>query len=177
MKSNKCRLILFTGEKHCGKTTSLQKIIDKLKKENFGIAGFIAPSVYEGAFLSGFDLVDIQSRKSVNFARCKPENKIFIFGKEGLDFGNSVLQSEKTRQADLIIIDEYGPLEIEGGGWRNSVDSLIGSTNAIILLVVRKKSIEKVKQLYKDIPCEQLSAADAQSIDKIIAMLKSRHGQ
>lgn len=50
MRDKKCRLILFVGEKHSGKTALLQRFAERLKKENFKIAGFIAPSIYRGVF-------------------------------------------------------------------------------------------------------------------------------
>lgn len=177
MQNKNCKLVLWTGPKHSGKTTALQNLIIKLQKRNLKTAGLIAPSIYDGGFLLGFDLIDIKSGKRIKFARRKLASESFQFSEAGLRFGRSILNSEETKIADLIIIDEFGLLELNGGGWRKDVDSLVNSTNAIILLVVRKELIEEAKQLYKDIPCEQLSAADAQSIDKIIAMLRDGQGQ
>ena len=163
---------MFTGPKHSGKTESVQRIAEKLKKENFKIAGFTAPSVYEGAFLLGFDLVDINSGKRVKFARRKPAAERFQFSEKGFEFGRKILRNPDVENADLIIIDEFGPMELHGGGWRDDVDRLL-EKNLCLLMVVREDLIEDVKILYADLPC-RLFSAEQQSFEKIKHVLNKR---
>jgi nucleoside-triphosphatase len=172
MDSRKCRLILITGKKHSGKTTFVQKLAERLKKENFSIAGFIAPSVYEGAFLLGFDLADIQNSQKNKFARRKSTTDNFEFSEEGYRFGRKILESEETRNADLIIIDEFGPMELEGQGWRKNVDSLLENQKCL-LLVVREELVEKVEKLYSNLSCRTFSATE-KSVEKIISLLSEQ---
>ncbi len=171
MVSQECRLILLTGKKHSGKTTFVRKLVEKLKKENFSIAGFTAPSVYQGAFLFGFDLADIQSGLSVIFARRKSKTDTFEFSDKALLFGRKILDSDHTRNADLIIIDEFGPMELEGGGWRKNTDYLL-ENKKILLLVVREELVERVEQLYSNLPCQTFRATE-ESVGQIIALLKT----
>jgi len=172
MASQKCRLILLTGPKHSGKTIFLQKLVERLKKENFRIAGFTASSVYEGAFLLGFDLTDIQSGRGVKFARRKSASDTFEFSEEGYRFGREILESKETRNADLIIIDEFGPMELEGGGWRKNIDLLLENKKCL-LLVVREELVKAVKQLYSNLPCRTFSAEE-KSFDEIITLLNKQ---
>ena len=179
MKFKSCRLILLTGEKHSGKTTFLKKVAAKLKKENFRIAGFLAPSIYEGAFLSGFDIVDINNGRRVKLARRKSLDEAFQFSEHGLKFGRKILKSKETRNADLIIIDEFGPLELQGGGWRECVDSLLKSVKSLILLVVRKESAEEVSRLYSHkhpivLPASDSLSADNKQFRKLINELQKK---
>jgi nucleoside-triphosphatase THEP1 len=176
MKFKNCRLILLTGEKHSGKTTFLKRLAVKLKKEKFRIAGFLAPSIYEGAFLLGYDLVDIQNGRHEEFARRKSVEDAFQFSEQGLEFGWKILKSKETRNADLIIIDEFGPLELAGLGWRETIDSLLLSTDCIVMLVVRKEIAGKVKKLYKNISSVKLSAKSNESIDGVVELLRYRKG-
>ncbi len=172
MEVKKCRLVLLTGKKHSGKTTFVQSLVEKLKKENFRIAGFTATSIYEGTFLLGFDLVDIQSGRGGKFARRKYAADAFVFSEEGYQFGRTILESEETRNADLIIIDEFGPMELEGGCWRKNIDLLLENKNCL-LLVVREELVKTVKQLYPGLVCRVFSAEE-ESFDAIITLLNKQ---
>ena len=71
----------------------------------------------------------------------------------------------------VIIIDEFGPLELAGGGWRRNVDSLLRSTGALILLVVRDELLETVENIYQDIPARVLAALEPSSAAEVVQML------
>ncbi len=172
MDSRKCRLFLITGKKHSGKTTFVKKLIERLKKENLIIAGFTAPSVYEGVFLLGFDLSDVRSSRRAKFARRKSTADGFVFSEEGYRFGRKILEGKKTQNADLIIIDEFGLMELEGGGWRKNVDSLLENQKCL-LLVVREELVERVEQLYSNPPCRKFDATE-KSVEKIISLLNKQ---
>jgi nucleoside-triphosphatase len=173
MKNKNGRLILLVGKKHSGKTTFLQRIAGELKRKNFRIAGLLALSIYRGAFLLGYDLVNIQSGGRVKFARRKRTEEPFKFSDKSWQFGQAILNNKETRRAELIIIDEFGPVEIQGDGWRKCVDSLTKSVKALILLVVREESAEAVSRLYSYkhqmiLPVSDLLSADNEQFWKII---------
>jgi nucleoside-triphosphatase len=164
------KLILWTGEKHSGKTTSAANLVKIARGEGFSVAGLSAPSLYDGDELLGFDVIDLHSEARVPLAR--RETGRFTFFAEGLEFGNAALSTTAAKSADLVIVDEFGPLELNGQGWRKNVDLLIASSSALILLVVRQELADKVRQIYIDFPCRILAAIEPESIDKVIGMLR-----
>lgn len=175
MVANRNKLVLWTGQKHSGKTTSAAALVNVAREERLNVAGLLAPSVYCDGELLGFDVLDLRNKTRVPLARCKPEAckaERFEFLQNGLKLGNTALSTEAAKSADLIVIDEFGPLELNGQGWRDSVDSLIASSNALILLVVRQGLAEIVRRLYADVPVCKLNAAEPKSIDKVIGMLR-----
>jgi nucleoside-triphosphatase len=177
MLSAQNRLILWTGPKHCGKTTSASHLTQAALSEGFNVAGVLEPSLYENSKLLGFDILDLQTQKRAPLARCKSNhNKTgpFKFTAEGLKLGDTILSAKATIHADLIIVDEFGPLELKGQGWRKNIDSLLASGNHIILLVVRDELVDAVRQLYTNIPCRELAATNRHSIDEVITILKNR---
>ena len=95
---------------------------------------------------------------------------------EGLKLGSAALSPASTKSAELIIVDEFGPLEIHGCGWCKYVDSLFSSSNATILLVVRRELAEQVRQLYANVPSRKLSASKPESIGKVLTILRSHRG-
>jgi nucleoside-triphosphatase THEP1 len=176
MVSIRDKLVLWTGQKHSGKTTGAARLVNVARKEGFNIAGLLAPSLYREGELLGFDALDLRNKTRVPLARRETKSGKtgrFKFFQNGLKLGNDALNAEAAKTADLIIIDEFGPLELNGRGWRKNVDSLIASSNALILLVVRQELAESVCRLYADLPSRKLNAAEPKSIDKVIEMLRN----
>jgi len=177
MESIRKKLILWTGARHCGKTTSAAELVQKVRDEGFKVCGLLSPCVYRDGELVGFDVLDLRTNHRAPLARCKTSNGKagpFNFITEGLKLGNSALTEETTKSADLVIVDEFGKLELEGQGWRKNVDSLLASSDALILLVVRRELVDAVRQLYADFFQRELAATKQDSIDEVVNMLKSR---
>ncbi len=177
MVSTQNRLILWIGPKHCGKTTSATKLAQVASAEGFNVAGLLAPSLYRNSKLLGFDVLDLQNQTRAPLARGKiSQSKAgpFTFIADGLKLGKAVLNAEATKSADLVIVDEFGPLELNNEGWRRNVDSLLASRNAVVLLVVRRELADTVRQVYSGLPCQELAATEGDSIDEVITMLKNR---
>lgn len=170
MVSTRNKLILWTGEKHSGKTTSAAKIVEIARNEGFNVAGLLAPSIYSNGQLLGFDAIDLHNDARVPLAKRKTCQ--FTFFTEGVEFGNAALSTTTTKSADLVIVDEFGPLELNGQGWRKNVDSLITLSDALILLVVRQELADEIQQTYADYSCRNLAANEPGSIDEVIGMLK-----
>ena len=173
MVSTSHKLILWTGEKHSGKTTSTANLVKIVREEGFDVAGLLAPSIYSDGELLGFDVIDLHNETRIPLTRRKAG--WFTFLDEGLNLGNAALSTAATKYADLIIIDEFGPLELDGLGWRKNVDSLITSSDALILLVVRQELANEVRRTYIDFPCRNLAAIESESIDEVIRILRNLH--
>ena len=177
MAATQNRLILWVGEKHSGKTTSAANLARAARDEGFNVAGLLAPSLYCNGRLTGFDALDLGNEKRTALARRQTnpgKSGPFALVTDGLKLGNAALSAEATKSADLIIVDEFGPLELNGHGWRKNVDSLLASSDAVILLVVRRQLADEVRRLYADTPCRELAASDPNSIDDGLTMLKDR---
>jgi nucleoside-triphosphatase THEP1 len=174
MVSTRNKLVLWTGEKHSGKTTSVAKLVEIARGEGFNVAGLLAPSIYSNGELLGFDAVDLRNETRAPLAKRNTDTGKtgqFTFLPEGLKLGNAALSATAAKSADLVIVDEFGPLELDGRLWRKNVDSLLASSGALILLVVRQELAGTVRGVYTDFPCRNLAATEPESIDKVIGML------
>ena len=177
MLPTEIKLILWMGQKHCGKTTSVAKLAQLVRDEGFKVAGVLAPSLYHKGKLIGFDVIDLQSEARAPLARRKVDKSdttSFTFIDAGFELGNAALRPSAANFAEIIIVDEFGPLEVDGGGWRRGVDLLLRSTDALILLVVRQELVEQVQRLYATITCRLLAATESQSVDEVITILRNR---
>ena len=168
---------MWTGPKHSGKTTGATKLAQIASAEGFNVAGLLSPSLYRNSKLLGFDVLDLHSQTRAPLARRKTSQSKagpFTFIADGLKLGNAALSAEATKSADLVIVDEFGPLELNNEGWRKNVDSLLISSNAVVLLVVRRELADTVRQVYANVLCQELAATEGNSIDEVITMLKNR---
>ena len=162
------------GEKHSGKTTSATNLVEIARDEGFNVTGLLAPSLYRDGKLLGFDAIDLLNETREPLAKRNTDAgkaERFTFLPEGLKLGNAVLSATAAKSADLVIVDEFGPLELDGRLWRENVDSLLASSSALILLVVRQELADAVRRVYTDFPCRNLAAIEPESIDKVIGML------
>jgi len=169
------RCVLWTGEKHSGKTTALAGLISTLTQHGFAVGGILAPSIYADGELVGFDIVDIAagSRKQLLVRDSSSSGTIpYRYSRQGLKLGHLALSSAASRALDLVIVDEFGPLELDGQGWRSDVDTLFEKTSLPILLVVRCQMVDKVTKLYAGSLSFSLEAQAPNSTNRILAWLK-----
>jgi nucleoside-triphosphatase THEP1 len=171
------RLVFWTGPKHSGKTTAAGELAVRARDEGFCIAGLLAPAVYECNRLVGFDAVDLRTGERVSPANHQKETGEgggFRFAEQGRRLGKAALDVSTSRSAELVIVDEFGPMELQGKGWRDEADLLLAETDAVVLLVVREELVEEVERLYGDYGGRKIAAAEKDSIERVIAMLRQR---
>lgn len=68
----------------------------------------------------------------------------FGFDSSGIRFGSEALSLDAVAQRDVVIVDEIGPLELQGGGWAPALHSLLTSYAGHLLLVVRPDILQQV---------------------------------
>lgn len=173
MRHKHGRCILWVGDKHSGKTTAAAKLVTRLQKGGYVPGGILAPSVYRRGQLEGFDIVDIRNnrRRPLAVRDEQAEAGRFRFIPEGLRLGHAALSPAANESAHLVIVDEYGPWELDGNGWRNDVDNLLKNGGPPLLLVVRTELIEPVRSLYENRVCLTLEASAPDSILAILPWL------
>ncbi|OPZ98260.1 MAG: NTPase [Planctomycetes bacterium ADurb.Bin412] len=141
-------LFLWTGPRHAGKTSKLLQLESAARQQGIPLAGLLSLSIYQQGHLTGFDLLDIATRQTRPLARRPQPSVPFAFDSAAFDWGNEILAGIDTRNAHLIILDEFGPLELRGSGWRPAADRLIRTTRTPLLLVVRDGLGSAVRPLY-----------------------------
>ena len=82
--SSAAGIIFWVGPKHSGKRTKLFELTEHLKKSGFKVCGLLAPSVYDGTKLIGFDCVDLASGRREVLLR-HTQAGAFEFTEEGFN--------------------------------------------------------------------------------------------
>jgi len=165
------QLILWTGPKHSGKSTAATELARRAAAAGFTVAGILAPSVPDG-----YDLLDLRTGARTPLARRRRDGdeKIgrFAFSRAALDAGAEALGA--ATDADLAIVDEFGPLELAGAGWRPAVDGLIRSARGTVLLVVREGLLATVGRLWGDGEVVAIDALAPGAADRVLGLLQRR---
>lgn len=173
-------LILWTGPRHSGKTSSAAGLAEAMRRDGSTVGGFLAPSVYREKTLVGFQILDLQTGRRATLARRGPKGSSVVgfgFCERGMQLGRQALQATIASPVDLVVVDEFGPLELDGRGWRSDVESLLRSGSAVLLLVVRSEVVRRVRRLYRAFSLHAVQAADPRALQKVKAVLEAdRHG-
>ena len=176
MAEARAQLIIWTGPKHSGKTTAAEALAESARAGGFAVAGLTAPSVLQAGRLIGFDVVDLRTAARAPLARrgAKGRQRVGEYGflAAGLAAGARALGAPAL-SADLVIVDEFGPLELRGEGWRAGTDSLVAGARGLIVLVVREELVDAVRRLYAGAACRVLSPAGPAAAETVVEMLRA----
>lgn len=138
-------IFILTGPVHSGKTTLLKKVLPELKEGKLRICGFLSEVVLKNDKIIGYDLFDLKEEKTLPFIRRSGEKawqKIgsFYFIPEGLAEASKIILC--GRDADILVVDEVGPLELAGKGLWPALKQALSKPLTNHLLVVRKDILE-----------------------------------
>lgn len=151
------KLLIITGNKGSGKTTALTQIIHYLKSRNLKLSGFIAPGYWKNNERNSFELQSAESGNKILYCSREQKDswvevKPFFIDPEALRFGHELLSINSVRLADVVIIDELGPFELQGKGWSQAVKNIIENINTPMIWVVRERLIQTIPEYFELIP-------------------------
>lgn len=138
-------IFLLTGPIHSGKTTLLRKVVQELKRENVNVHGFLSEVILKSDRIIGYDLFDLKEEKAIPFIRREGEKQweqigsFYLIPKSLAEASKIILRS---RDADLLVVDEVGPLELGGKGLWPALEQVIFQPRAQYLLVARANILE-----------------------------------
>jgi nucleoside-triphosphatase THEP1 len=143
------RHFIISGELQQGKTTLVTRLAEELRARGFRVAGLLALGIWDEGKRDGFDALNLATGARVPLCRRDaPEAALrtgpFGFFEQGMSFGADALSLEAAQDADLVVIDEVGPLELRGEGWAVDLDILRHNSPVSLLLVVRSGLVGEV---------------------------------
>jgi len=147
-------LVIITGAIGQGKSTFTAGVVESLISGGMKISGFLAVGVQTEGRRIGFDLVDPVTGRRTELCRETGSAESmrvgkYFFSAEGLSMGFELLDPEKTSGVSLILIDEVGPLELNGKGWAPAIERLCERVNLPLLWVVRETVVQEAVKRWK----------------------------
>lgn len=140
---------VLSGAVQSGKTSYLIEKIPQLKERGFRVGGFLCPGTISEGRRTDFRLVNIETGVALpmgNEQEIKDWTKFrrFYFNPQTFQEGTRWMMEAIREKADLLVIDEVGPMELEGSGWSRLLDILGNKSDIKQLWIVREEIIPDV---------------------------------
>jgi len=141
-------VFIVTGDVNQGKSTFVGSLVKQMKEKGIECKGILAPGIYKADRKSGFYMEDVATKeRSVLSLKEHQEGWLkaghYSFDPAVIEIGTRMLLHDDRTRADLVVIDEIGPIELRNGGWAPAVETLCGTLQTPQLWVVRSTLAEK----------------------------------
>ena len=146
------RLLFITGSPGAGKTSVLLKTIEVLKARGYSVGGMISREVRTYGTRVGFEILDLSSGRRGWLAHVNqkqgPRICKYRVNMEDLDNIGAKAIATAVENADLVAIDEIGPMELHSECFKEAVKKAVESRNLVIGTVhwkSRDRLIEEIR--------------------------------
>ncbi len=136
MAKNMRRLIFLTGRPGIGKTSVLLRAVDILKAKGYKIGGMVSREARRRGVRVGFEIVDLETERRGWLAHVDQQTGPRV-SKYRVNLGDlntigagSILSAVKN--ADIIVVDEIGPMELFSPDFKEAVKKIVESRKMMI---------------------------------------------
>lgn len=134
------RVILLTGRPGVGKTTLVNRVYEHYSKNGFKIEGLTTREVRKGGARTGFMLTDLSSGQEGWLAKrdlgTGPRVGSYVVVSDDLEkIGVAALERSMNGTADLVIVDEIGPMEMTSTSFRNNISRVLNGRKTVVATV------------------------------------------
>ena len=134
------RVILLTGRPGVGKTTLVNRVYEHYSKNGFKVEGLTTREVRERNARTGFMLTDLASGREGWLATkdlgTGPRVGSYVVVSDDLEkIGVAALERSMNGAADLVIVDEIGPMEMTSTSFRNNISRVLNGRKTVVATV------------------------------------------
>jgi nucleoside-triphosphatase THEP1 len=163
-------IYILTGPVGSGKTSALLRLVESWRSREFGFDGFLSLRLGDEEKTLGYDLYELRDEKTQPLLRRTgrpdwPKVGDFYFVPEGLARAREIIA--KSSAADLLVIDELGPVELEGGGLWPALRGILFDDRRRFLVVIRESIVEDFLSLLRPVRIEIVPLKDSARLRKI----------
>ncbi len=150
------------GTKNAGKTTFLEYLISRARKRHLAVAGFLSRGEVRDGHKRAYFLEDINTgeRQLLAMDARWPEAFIqygsYYFNPKVFKRGNQLLLNNMNM--DVLVLDEFGPLELRGEGFRWAFDRILQEYRGIFMIAVRPSILTELLNILKSCRISSISS-------------------
>jgi nucleoside-triphosphatase len=171
-------VILISGDRRVGKTTALLTVRKSAIQAGRRVGGFLSVARFEANEKAGIDLMDAATGRVMPLATLGEASGgaddictgHYTFSPDALAAG--LQYAEAGRGADVFIVDELGPLELQrGAGWIAVIDMIRSRAFGVALVTIRPELLDHAREKMALPPDAPLILIDAANRDAVGAQL------
>jgi nucleoside-triphosphatase len=130
------RLFFITGAPGIGKTTVLLKTVEALKNMGFRVGGMLSREVRERGTRVGFEIVDFETEERGWLAHVNqpdgPQVSKYRVNLRDLETLGAASIRNAVAKAQIVIIDEIGPMELFSPAFKEAAIQAINSDKPVL---------------------------------------------
>ena len=149
---NELNVILLTGLPGVGKTTIVNRLAEYYVGKGLKLSGITTREVRASGVRIGFKITDLETGREGWLARKNsntgPHVGPYRVALEDLEMiGANALATAATGSADIIVVDEVGPLEMTSYAFRNSLSKILSGNRPTIVTVKMGSNYREIEQI------------------------------
>ena len=133
--------MFLTGVPGVGKSTVVKKVAEKIQRGGFKVGGMTSGDLRSGGGRVGFEIRNLLTEEAGVLAHINqlsgPRVGRYRVKNEDLDKIGAEAIVSATKSADLIIIDEVGPMELTSPRFKDAVQAALASAKSLLGTVHR----------------------------------------
>ncbi|MGB9676646.1 MAG: NTPase [Candidatus Bathyarchaeales archaeon] len=144
--------MLLIGSPGIGKTAILTKVVEFLRKRGYAVGGMISREVRSCGARVGFEIIDLASSRRGWLAHINqptgPRVGKYRVNIEDLNNVGADAIAKAVAEADVIAIDEVGPMELFSEKFKQAVKMAVYSAKPLVGIVhwkAKDKLIDEIK--------------------------------
>ena len=168
------RIILVTGPPGIGKTSTLRRAVKELKR-NYTVGGMISREVREGGVRVGFEIMDLSTGQRGWLAHVNqpegPRIGKYRVNLTDLDAIGAASILGALQNADILAIDEVGPMELTSQAFSNALIRAVESSKPMLGTIhygLRNSLISSIKER-EDVEVLKVTYENRESLHNLIA--------
>lgn len=130
---------LVTGPPRSGKTTAVERTVERLREDGYEVGGVYAPEVREGGERVGFDVVDALTGEREPMARVDftdgPRVGKYRVALENVEAVAATAIDRALGDADVVVVDEIAPMEVASDAFVAAVRRALDAETPVVAAV------------------------------------------
>jgi len=174
-------LILVTGKPGIGKTSILRRTVKELKNRKYEVGGMVCREVREGGVRVGFEIMDLSTGTRGWLAHVNqptgPRIGKYHVNLTDLDVIGVGAILDALQNADILAVDEIGPMELSSTAFSNALVKAVESSKPMLGTIhygLRNSTVDSIKTR-EDTEIFKVTYKNRENIHNLIANKISEH--
>ena len=143
----------LTGQPGVGKSTIIYQLANQLEAEGLRPGGLVSPEIRDSGSRAGFHVRDLLTGRTEVMAHKQGESPMRVGQYKVMAHNIDAICSEAFpyafQQADVILVDEIGPMELYSQGFKHFVKQAVEQPVPLLAAIHQKARASFIRELKK----------------------------